>query len=453
MASTFKHYAVFISSPGDVATERQVCLDTVGRITANIAEPLRITLSTVAWERDVPRTPDLGTMQIQDDINAQLRKIDIFVLILGERYGSIERGHEKSNTEREVDTILERKRADPGVTVLCYLKEPRNLSVPDEQQRANRAFRERLQSAGVRSKNYIDHTDFEKSFTHDLYTLCIRLRNATFKMECLSRFWVAPDAADNSEKVSIPDLALIYLPVLRVFEDQSQDTAFWYKRLMPNVSFEDTKAIQKIQKMCRMLGLSSKVYMANSLPHDARLMNRVWVGAPRIRQALAAASKARALFEFKRDADGTHLRWTFGRTVTTIRSPLRAYLASQRNAPDVSGEWNSTLGRVCAKDFAVLARIPQSEHAANEGGQTFDYFVAGIRGLGTWGAAWYLDRKYRELREIDPRARLERLLEVTYRDGSIADVVDITDKGPEYVRSQCREATISQEIRSHKSVS
>lgn len=447
MPKAYNQYSVFISSPGDVAVERGICEKTIERISANVADSLRLSFVPNRWERHPPETPPLGHQSIQDVINERVKASDIFILILGARYGSIEDSHEKSNTEREVDTILEKKRKDRRITILCYLRRLQANPDPGAQESANLQFRERLKSAGAMWKEYVDHTDFEKEVVHDLYNLSIRLRTSPFKTDCLSRFLVPSIEATEHDRPVASDMAIIYRPVLRQFEDQSHDPSFWHKRLMPNVHFEDSKAIQKIQKLARLLGIQSKVYTVYRLPSDIRLMNRIWVCAPRMDQAHRVARERGASFEFIRTKTESYFRWKNAEGIINIRSPLSKYLHEQRRADDMQGEWSEKLGAIHARDFGLIARLPANDQDFSRENQTFDYFITGIRGLGTWGAAWYIDRKFRELRAIGQTGRVEILLEIHYQRGYIVDAVDVSDKPSSYFIEQNSLSTVRKHIR------
>lgn len=448
MPKRYNHYSVFVSSPGDVPVERAICINVVQQTSANIAESLRLTLTPEVWEQLPPETPQPGNKTIQDELNDLVKKADIFVLILGSRYGTIEPSHDKSNTEREVQTILEKKKDHPQVTVLCYLKKLPENNDPGEQQIQNLAFRKRLSKYGVMWKEYIDHTDFEKIFLHDLYKLSIRLRLSPFKSECLSHFLSMPDDTHDIERPQDSELAIIYRPVLRRFLDQSRDANFWHKRLMPNVTFEDSKAIQKLQKITRLMGLPSRVYMVYNLPTNIKSRNRLWVCAPRMKAALSAASEANASFSFTKKERNSFLTWQPpGGKMFRIQSPLPKYIKEQREEDSIKGEWSERLGNIIAKDYGILARLPAPEDGASAPVGTIDYFVAGCHGLGTWGAAWYLDRKFREFQTLQTRGKVEILLEVTYRNGAILDVVDVSDKRAEYFESQNRLESVRKMLR------
>lgn len=443
----YNHYSVFISSPRDVKDERAVCHETIQRVSNGVSDLQRLTLVPNAWERHLPETPQIGTKSIQDTLNDGVMFSDIFILILGARYGSIERNHTKSNTEREVDAILERKARDPRKTILCYLKKLAPNDDMGPQERANRKFRERLRAVGVMWKEYTDHREFEKEILHDLYRLTIKLRTSTFKVECLSRFLLpANETVDNDRQIAT-DLAIIYPPVMREYADQSHDPEFWHKRLMPNVIFEDSKAIQKLQKLARLLGIQTKVYMTYAIPSDVSVMNRLWICVPRIERAMRVAEERKASFKFHTRNGKRWLEWTRGGTTIAVESPLKKYLIEQRAKSDMNGEWSGKLGNIYARDYAILARLPATNQDIARENQSYDYFIGGVRGLGTWGAAWFLDRKFRHFRESNSLGRLEYLLEVHYNNGSITDVLDVSDQSQAYFEEHLLPRTIRQSIR------
>jgi hypothetical protein len=52
----------------------------------------------------------------------------------------------------------------------------------------------------------------------------------------------------------------------------------WYNRLIPQVLFEDTKALAKIEKTLRIIGLHGfGFYPVDHPPSEIKFMNRVWV--------------------------------------------------------------------------------------------------------------------------------------------------------------------------------
>ncbi len=126
-----------------------------------------------------------------------------------------------------------------------------------------------------------------------------------------------------------------------------------------------------------------------------------------------------------------------------INSPLKTYLELQREDEMKGGEWRANLERIVAKDYAVFARFKDNnKHIDMRSGNLYDYFFAGIRGLGTWGAAYFLDRRSKILLNYDPSTDIQILLEVTYWDGRILEITDVSDKPSSYFRVQNQKNTI-----------
>ena len=79
-----------------------------------------------------------------------------------------------------------------------------------------------------------------------------------------------------------------------------------------------------------------------------------------------------------------------------IKSPLYSYLKRQRPAKDTRDNNDVNFENIIAKDFAVVARFDKG-NKRGEWEKLKNYFIAGLHGLGNWGAAWYIDRKYSDL--------------------------------------------------------
>jgi hypothetical protein len=142
-----------------------------------------------------------------------------------------------------------------------------------------------------------------------------------------------------------------------------------------------------------------------------------------------------------RAADGSQIQ---------VCSPLARYLREQRRSTDADGEWDPRMGQIFAKDYAILARFAdRASGVLTSDGLFHDYFIAGIRGLGTWGAAWYIDRKYKYLQGYEEYADIQLLLEVQFSKNFIYDVVDVSDKPAEYFAKENELATVRKLIQQH----
>ena len=222
---------------------------------------------------------------------------------------------------------------------------------------------------------------------------------------------------------------------------ESPQTNVWIDRLQPNMVFEDHKALQKIEKSLRLIGFRDyRIYNSADIPSDVGFMNTFWICIPRNNKAapFLARHNRKLRFQFirKTKRSDTYISWRpFLRKQKKIiiASPLSKYLELQRiNYPNNS-EWEKQMSHIIAKDYAILARLNNTTTSPTMAdGILKDYFLAGIRGLGTWGAGWFIDRKYNHFLAWKENAEIQILLEVTYQEGRVIDVQDVSNKNQEY---------------------
>jgi len=112
------------------------------------------------------------------------------------------------------------------------------------------------------------------------------------------------------------------------------------------------------------------------------------------------------------------------------------------------------MDNIIAKDYAILARFRDTFSDVNmKDGYLQDYFLAGLRGLGTWGAAWFIDRKYHNFENVYEKKDLQFLLEVEYRDGRIFDVRDVSGKSQSYFDNENSLSVIRKNVSAFKAIS
>lgn len=449
MLATYEQYRTFIASPGDVKSERAIAEEVLGRINRTLQETLHISLEAKMWEHKTPTLARLPEVTIQDLLNAEVKKAHFFVLILGKRYGSVETGHTKSNTEREIDAILEEFARDPRRQILAYFKtlEPNADAGPQESR--VRELRDRLTGLGLLPREFSDAADFREKLTHDLYEICLKIRLSPTKKQILDAFWQFGETQKNVIRVGV-----IFPPFQRSSVKQGREKDFWLQRLTAPLALEDHKAIQKIEKHFQLLSLRDyRVIPCTDAPADLPQMNRVWLCVPRNKPALGALQtnpgKRFRLVPMGAGPRPTQLVWRLrDGSEVALRSPMAEYIARQRRKLEIAGEWHGALGRIVAKDFAVLARIARPESDAADIGPLWDYYFAGLRGLGTWGAAWFVDRQYKHLKPFSVHENIELLLEVTFENGRIVAATDVSDKPATYFKEAVAARTIQSEIRS-----
>jgi hypothetical protein len=205
------------------------------------------------------------------------------------------------------------------------------------------------------------------------------------------------------------------------------------------------KAIAKIEKTLRFLGFSEfGKYSIDNPPFDINSMSRIWIcqAKNRLGHEYQQKHKDKTKFKFRVTNNGleTRLYWRYSvnsEDYIEIRSPLNKYLREQRMHMQINGEWKCEMGMIVAKDYAILARIRNDNNSPTmREGHLYDYYVAGIRGLGTWGAAQFIDRYYEAFNNSKNNDDIQILLEVIYRNGRITEVVDVSDKPEHYFKSQ-----------------
>ena len=124
MLTTYESLRTFISSPKDVAREREMAGNVLQRVSTTCKESLGFGLEPVGWDDFVPQTPKLPEERIQNILNDEIPKCKIFLLILWKRYGSREPGQEKSNTEREVEVALDLLKREKNHVFVIFPRPP-----------------------------------------------------------------------------------------------------------------------------------------------------------------------------------------------------------------------------------------------------------------------------------------------------------------------------------------
>ncbi len=447
MAETYTVFRAFIASPGDVPTERQVAEETITKINRTVRDTVSAAIETRKWEHLPPIAPKLPEERLQDVINREIEQCHFFILILNKRWGSVEPGHTLSNTEREIEAILEAYEKDPTLQILAYFRAVEPNTDPGDQEVKVRQLRKRLESLGLTYRKYRDPLEFERLLTHDLYYVLLRIHLDPFKKQVLKNFW----RFGETERPNDPRVAIFYPPINRGGLSDGGNPEYWLRRLTTQVAFEDYKAIQKIDRAFRFLGLKGyRVYPSTEAPPEHPWLNRVLLCLPRNRLGIEVLRErhSRRFNVQPADRAPVSIQWRSGNRDVVIYSPMAEYLRRQRSTMDIRGEWHGQLSRIIVKDFAVLARLQR--RTGQPGQPLWDYFFSGIRGVGTWGATWFLDHEFRQLLRFGRNDDIQLLLEVTFRDGRIFKVADVSDRPQEYFNREMDVAAIDENIRAFR---
>ncbi len=449
MADTYTVYHAFISSPGDVKEERKLAEEAIDGINKTIRDTLSTIIDARKWEHLSPVAPNFPEEKLQDILNKEVERCQFFILILYKRYGTTQQGYSISNTEREIETILRVHQRNPKLRILTYFKELEPNADPGEQETKVRDLRNRLENMGLPYKSYNNASEFNLLLTHDLYDVVLRIQHSSFKKQALRKFWQFGEV----DRPNIPRIAILYPPVERNLMIDGNTPNYWIRKLANQIAFEDHKAISKIENNLNLLGLykSYRVYPHTNQPHDLPWMNRIWLCLPRNKLGLRELQK-HANLRFDLPLTGSRpsiIRWKNKEgSFFNILSPMAKYLKRQRNKMDISREWHGELTQMIAKDFAVVARIKRDQIDSEE--HLWDYFFAGIRGLGTWGAVWFIDKEYKQLKQFDDEEDIELLLEVTYQDGRILSVNNVSDQPESYFDIANENQTVEKFIREYR---
>lgn len=453
MSDTYKQFKIFVSSPGDVTKERALVDQIISNINDVVKDSLKIFLQVEKWEIMPPETTEEN---IQERLNRKIKDCNFFLLILYKRYGTVEKGHTISNTEREINAIINYLSKDKKKKIISYFRKLKKNVDPGEQEKGIIALRKRLVEGNWFYKEYLDERDFEIKLTHDLYNILLKMSVSSFKKEQLKKFW----QVGKVDGQSAPEVSVVYPPVPREWMAVEEKFNLWQQRLLPNLFFEDYKALHKILKNLSMVGLSNyRVYSKYDLPTNFDQTNVVWICLPRLFKGLSTLDthKDRRFDITPRGIlakQESKIKWkTSSGEWISIKSPLRNYLFKQRPEVDPDSDWDKTLGNIIAKDYAIVARFNRvlsvNENPGME--KLKEFYLTGIHGLGTWGAAWFVDRNYGIFRDMDDDLEnIQLLIEVEYRDGKIHRVIDVSNCEKEYFDNELKLKTIKNNIDRYK---
>jgi hypothetical protein len=199
--------------------------------------------------------------------------------------------------------------------------------------------------------------------------------------------------------------------------------------LLPYMVLEDFQAIHKVTKCLNIAGCE-EVAASTVNVYDAqaeRRHNKVFLCVPRNEHARKLLAE---IPEAKMSVSGTNpeertLRWQNQSGTLTIQSPQSTYLRLQRKPKE---QWYIHPGECYCEDFAVIARFRNRAGEPNLASLS-NMFLFGMRGLGTWGAAWYIDHCYSDLaNRLDDNGHYRALLHVVFENNRIRQVTDVSAK-------------------------
>jgi hypothetical protein len=172
VARTLHQLTVFVSGPGGVDAEKAAVRVAVEEINRRSEKTHAVTLRVVAWPDDV--RPGVN-VDPQSEINQQIESFDIYMGIIGSRFGT-PTGRSGSGTEEEFEGALAKFTSDStSVRLLFYFRRGATdpFSIDPVQLQKVQEFRQGLGSRGVLYRDFQDTSDFSKQVREHLDGLII----------------------------------------------------------------------------------------------------------------------------------------------------------------------------------------------------------------------------------------------------------------------------------------
>lgn len=172
MPITVKKIRIFVASPGDVETERDILDSVIKELNNTIAPDKGIVLELVQWETHCH--PSMG--RVQGIINKQIGKYDIFVGIMWKRFGS-PTGVADSGTEEEFRLAYKAWIENDSPQIMFYFCHAPFMALNQmelEQLSKVLTFRKELQQKGL-TWNYGDSDSFADVIRPHLVQILINI--------------------------------------------------------------------------------------------------------------------------------------------------------------------------------------------------------------------------------------------------------------------------------------
>lgn len=159
--------SVFISSTGEMATEREICLEIIDEINNIRGAREGFILKPLNWQSSV--TSDFGAPP-QEIINEQIGDdYDVFIGFVCSRFGTPTKNYE-SGTQEEFERALQRRLKDPeSVKLSFFFKDPKSSDLDLNARELLRIedFRDGISDQGL-FKNFQDSSEFRSQVTASL---------------------------------------------------------------------------------------------------------------------------------------------------------------------------------------------------------------------------------------------------------------------------------------------
>ena len=158
--------AVFIASPGDLASERKQFRDAIHQLNVGFADGANVKFEALGWEDTLASTG----RRTQSVINAEIDRCDVFILVMHRRWGQ-EAPDAKpytSYTEEEFHRALERWRKGKCPEIFVFFKRVDAAQEADAGPQLQKVleFRRELEKTRQVMYHYIDDSD--QSFLNEV---------------------------------------------------------------------------------------------------------------------------------------------------------------------------------------------------------------------------------------------------------------------------------------------
>lgn len=123
---------IFIASPGDLSDERKKFVDIISEVNIIKAHTMGYHLEPLGWEDTL-----LGVGRPQQLINEDLKKSDLFIMLLWKRWGS-HTGKYSSGTEEEYNVALELYNTYQKPEIWLYFKNNDKSNLNEDTEKINK---------------------------------------------------------------------------------------------------------------------------------------------------------------------------------------------------------------------------------------------------------------------------------------------------------------------------
>lgn len=164
---------VFISSPSQVAKEREIAVEICNQVNRDLGFRLGFRVEPITWQT---HTSSARSSRPQAVINEQIPHFEVYCGIMGSHFGT-NTGEFGSGTEEEFFRAIQANDSGQASEVQFYFSNiPQSPSEIDTTQLEQvRGFKEEVGRQGILYKEYSDLTQFEVNFRSGITTAALKI--------------------------------------------------------------------------------------------------------------------------------------------------------------------------------------------------------------------------------------------------------------------------------------